>query len=76
MSNVGSGARLWVQTIKLIYNYHNHEFVSNSIKPLVLRHFDAPLTHNEADLLKAAQIKWPSWPELQLIRSEPYNKSS
>lgn len=62
-----------VQTIKLIYNYHNHEFVSNSIKPLVLRHFDAPLTHNEAELLKAAQMKWP---KLQMIKSEPYNKSN
>lgn len=62
------------QTIKQIYNYHSHEFLSNRVMPLLLNQFELPLTHNEIDLLATAKKRWPEWSDLQLISKTTSNK--
>ena len=56
-----------VQTIKLIYNYHDKNFVEKSIKLHVMLQFEHPLTVNEVDLLADAKQRWPDWAELQNV---------
>jgi hypothetical protein len=59
-----------VQTIKLIYNYHDQAFVELRVRPHVLKQFEAPLTTNEVDLLAVAIAHWPDWDNLQEIREK------
>lgn len=62
------------QTMKQIYNYHSHEFLSNRVMSLLLNQFELPLTHNEIDLLAAAKKRWPEWSDLQRISQSTSNK--
>jgi hypothetical protein len=60
-----------VQTVKLIYNYHDRNFIETLIKPHVILQFEYPLTTNEVDLLQEAKRRWPDWAELQEIEEKP-----
>lgn len=59
-----------VQTIKLIYTYHDQAFVESRVKQHVLKQFDLPLTTNEVDLLAVAKAHWPNWANLKQIEGK------